>query len=104
MVMAEVKDFINASNLQQLALIVESKTEILRKVIADGLSDDKKPRERLAIYAQLNQAEDEISQALQVEDNASREEIEAWLTGPILEPGVSRFSAFPSNAPLDIED
>jgi ACT domain-containing protein len=103
MMMAEVQDIIYDSNIQQLGLILQNRTGILRKVIADGLSDETKPRERLAIYKQLIQVGDELSQALQVEDSASREEIESWLTGPILEPGVSRFSAFPSNAPIDIE-
>ena len=93
MAMAEFQDLINASNLQQLVLILRSKTEILSKVIADGLSNSTKPRERLAIYKQLNQVVDDLSNTLQLENSASKEEIESFLQGSTLVPGISRFSS-----------
>ena len=51
---AEVQDIINASNREQLGLMLLSKNELLRKVIEDGLSDKTKPRDRLAIFLKLN--------------------------------------------------
>ena len=51
---AELQDIINASNREQLGLMLLSKNELLRKVIEDGLSDKTKPRDRLAIFLKLN--------------------------------------------------
>ena len=45
---------INASNREQLGLMLLSKIELLRKLIEDGLSDNTKPRDRLAIFLKLN--------------------------------------------------
>lgn len=46
---------IDANNREQLGLILLSKTEMLRKVIEDGLADDTKPKDRLVIYMKLNE-------------------------------------------------
>jgi hypothetical protein len=51
---AEFQDIINASNREQLGLMLLSKNALLRKVIEDGLSDKTKPRDRLAIFLKLN--------------------------------------------------
>jgi hypothetical protein len=47
---AEMQARIDANNREQLAMIQLSKTEMLRRIIQDGLSIDTKPKDRLAIY------------------------------------------------------
>ena len=46
----EVQAIIDANNREQLGLIPLSKTEMLRKIIEDGIPDATKPKDRLAIY------------------------------------------------------
>jgi len=58
----EIQDIINASNREQLGLMLLSKNELLRKVIEDGLSDKTKPRDRLAIFLKLNDLIQQMTQ------------------------------------------
>jgi len=50
----EIQDIINASNREQLGLMLLSKIELLRKLIEDSLSDKMKPKDRLTIFLKLN--------------------------------------------------
>ena len=60
----------DANYRHQLGLILFHKTEILEKVIEDGLSDNTAPRERLAIYKALNELEIGLTDALRIESEA----------------------------------
>ena len=51
---AEIQSIIDAKNREQLGLILISKTEILRKIIEDALSEATKPKDRLANYVKLD--------------------------------------------------
>ena len=90
---AEFQDIINASNREQLGLMLLSKNELLRKVIEDGLSDKTKPRDRLAIFVKLNDLIQQMTQNHQVDDELERQAHEFLKLGPPLVKVKSRFTA-----------
>ena len=81
---AEVQDIINASNREQLGLMLLSKNELLRKVIEDGLSDKTKPRDRLAIFLKLNDLIQQMTQNQQLDNELERQAHELLKQGPPL--------------------
>jgi hypothetical protein len=87
---ADIQTIIDASNREQLALILQNKMEIFEKIIQDGLSEKTSPRARLAIYVKLTQLTDELMESLQ-RDEAP--DVGFLLTGPKLVKAESRFSA-----------
>lgn len=89
----EVQDIINASNREQLGLMLLSKNELLRKVIEDGLSDKTKPRDRLAIFLKLNDLIQQMTQNQQVDDELERQAHEFLKLGSPLVKVKSRFTA-----------
>jgi len=90
---AEIQDIINASNREQLGLMLLSKNELLRKVIQDGLSDKTKPRDRLAIFLKLNDLIQQMTPNQQVDDELERQAHEFLKQGPPLVKVKSRFTA-----------
>ena len=76
---AKVQEIIEANAQQQLGFILSHKTEILQKVISDGLADTTKPKDRLAIYSALNKLLDELTQSLQI-DNSLESRAEEFLS------------------------
>ena len=67
----EYQEIVDANARHQLGLILFHKTEILQKVIEDGLSEGIPPRERLAIYKALNDIEERLTDALRIESQAA---------------------------------
>jgi hypothetical protein len=65
---ADIQTIKDASNREQLALILQNKMEIFEKIIQDGLSEKTSPRARLAIYMKLTQLTDELMESLQREE------------------------------------
>jgi hypothetical protein len=90
---AEVQALIEANNREQLGLILVSKTEMLCKVIEDGLSEETKPKDRLAIYMKLIEMVDDLTQDLQIENDAAKQTQEFLKQGPMLVNAKSRFTA-----------
>jgi hypothetical protein len=86
---ADIQTIIDASNREQLALILQNKMEIFEKIIQDGLSEKTSPRARLAIYMKLTQLTDELMESLQREEVP---DVDFLLTGPKLVKAESRFS------------
>jgi hypothetical protein len=86
---ADIQTIIDASNREQLALILQNKMEIFEKIIQDGLSEKTSPRARLAIYMKLTQLTDELMESLQREEVL---DVDFLLTGPKLVKAESRFS------------
>ena len=76
---------------QQFALILESQTKVLERVIEDGLADTTSPRNRLAIYKELNKLMDELLEDLHINSRDGADTAD-FLTGPKLVPAESRFS------------
>ena len=86
---ADIQTTIDASNREQLALILQNRMEIFEKIIQDGLSEKTSPRARLAIYMKLTQLTDELMESLQREEVL---DVDFLLTGPKLVKAESRFS------------
>jgi len=53
-----------------------SRNELLRKVIEDGLSDRTKPRDRLAIFLELNDLVQRMTQDQQVDSEIEHQALE----------------------------
>lgn len=102
-VLAEAQELIDASQREQLGLILLTKTEMLRKVIQDGLSDETKPKDRLAIYLKLNEQLDNLTQHLQIEDDATKEARKFLEQGPRLVQAKSRFTATQTTVMIENE-
>jgi hypothetical protein len=90
---AEVQTIIDANNREQLGLILMTKTEMLRKLIEDGLSNTTKPKDRLAIYLKLNELVDRLTDSLHIESQFEKEAHEFLKRGPVLVKAKSRFTA-----------
>ena len=90
---AEYSEMVEANARQQLGLILAHKSEILHKVIQDGLSDDTSPRERLAIYKTLDELTGKLRNALQVESTAAIEAQKLLSQGPTTSMQKSRLTA-----------
>jgi ACT domain-containing protein len=87
---AEVQDIIAENSRRELMMILLTKTQILERVIQEGLADTTKPQARLAIYKTLNAQLDKLIEELREsnqDDSIDRE----FLSGPVLEPGINRF-------------
>ena len=90
---SEVQEIIDSSNREQLSLILQSKADILSKVIEDGLSAATKPKDRLTIYLKLNELVNDLTQNFQIENAAAQHVHEFLKKGPVISPQVSRLSA-----------
>jgi hypothetical protein len=86
------QDMVVANEREQLWMILVRYTNILQKMIEDGLADTTKPRDRLAILKTLDEMRDKLVEKLQVgrQDDAFTSEV---LRGPVLRKGISRFAA-----------
>ena len=65
--LAKFQEIIEAQAQEQLGLILANKTEILRKVIDDGLSNNTSPGDRLKIMKALSEMEERFTHAFQTE-------------------------------------
>jgi hypothetical protein len=101
--LAEIQGIIDANNREQLGLILMSKTVLLRNIIEDGLADDTKPKDRLAIYNKMNQLEGELTQSLDIESDIEKKAREFLMTGPVQRPGKSRFTATERTVTIESE-
>lgn len=100
---AKVQEIIEVHAQEQLGLILSNRTAILQKVIDDGLSDDTKPKDRLAIYKSLSELEDRYTQLLQIESEAAAAAHEFLKQGPILSRQVSRLTATEKTITIESE-
>ena len=58
--LAEVQDLINYNQHEQLLMILTSRIHIFRKIIADGLADKTRLRDRMAILKMITKLFDEL--------------------------------------------
>ena len=89
---AEFQAIIDASNREQLGLIVMSKNELLRRVIEAGLSGDTSPRDRLAIYSTLQKLTDQATKAQKSLNENEQRALEFLKQGPRLAQAKSRIA------------
>ena len=97
----EYHEIVEGNARHQLGLILFHKTEILEKVIDDGLSEKTPPRERLAIYKALNELEDGLTDALRIESQAAADAHEFLKQGPITSHKVSRLTAIQTSVTIE---
>ena len=90
---SDVQAIIDTNNREQLGLILMTKTEMLRKLIEDGLSNTTKPKDRLAIYLKLNELVDRLIDSLHIENQFEKEAHEFLKRGPVLVKAKSRLTA-----------
>ena len=101
---AEIQGIIDANNREQLGLILLSKTQMLRKIIEDGLADATKPKYRLAIYSKMNQIEGELTQGLPIENEMEKRALEFLSQGPTRRMGISRVTATERTVTVESEN
>jgi len=92
-VVVDYQEMIEANTREQLGLILFHKTEILQKVIEDGLSDKTAPRDRLVILKGLSELEGALNHTFQIESQAEADAHEFLKQGPVIRPQISRFTA-----------
>jgi hypothetical protein len=90
--LAKIQEVFEVHVQQQLGLILSNKTAILLKVIDDVLSDDTKPRDRLAIYKALSEIEERLTNNLQIESEAAAQAHEFLKQGPMTSTQASRLT------------
>ena len=81
---------IEASEREELSMILTSQVSILDRVIEDGLDDKTKPRQRLSIFKYLTSHLDNLADKY-LRRGSNPEAIKRLLSGPELEPGKSNF-------------
>jgi ACT domain-containing protein len=101
---AEYQEMVKANAKVQLGMILLNKTEILQKVIADGLSEETAPRDRLTIYKVLSELEDKLTHALPETNKYEAAAREFLSRGVELRPGVSRLTATQTTIDIECED
>jgi len=101
---AEYHEMVQLNARQQLGMILSHKTEILHKIIEDGLSEETSPRDRLAIYKALNELDDRLSGAIEAESKAAEYIYDILKQGPKLQWQESRLNASPATINLEGED
>jgi hypothetical protein len=103
-VIRDSQSIIDANQQVQLMLILFSSTEILKKLIEDGLSDKTNPKDRLSIFLKLNELGDKLTDNLQVENQFSKDAHEFLKKGPKLEHANSRLIAAERTITIQTED
>jgi hypothetical protein len=94
---------VEAHARQQLGMILAHKSEILHKVIHDGLSDNTSPMERLAIYKKLDELVGKLQNALQTESEAAKAAHEFLRQGPVTSVQKSRLIASQTTVTIESE-
>ena len=89
---AEFQNMVVANSRENLLMILDKQTELLEKIIEDGLAETTKPKERLAIYKALGERLEKLSQTLQT-SNQDDTFTADYLKGPMIRKGISRFTA-----------
>jgi ACT domain-containing protein len=92
-VIGEFQEIVEANARHQIGLILFHKNVILQKIIEDALSEETKPRDRLAIYKALGELEDDLSYALQLDTQAEKKGREYLWDGPELRYAESKLPA-----------
>ena len=99
----EFQEIVDTNYRHQLGLILFHKTEILQKVIDDGLSDNTSPRERLSIYKAMDELEGGLTDALRIESQAAADAHKFLKQGPVTSQKVSRLTAIQTSVTIESE-
>jgi hypothetical protein len=88
----ELQDKLTGTSEELLLGILLHRVKLLEQVMIDALSDETKPMERLAIYNVMETQLDRLATTLRL-SGANVSAASDDLSGPVLTPGKSRFSA-----------
>ena len=91
---------IEASEREELSMILTSQVSILGKVIKDGLDENTTPSQRLTIQKALSERLDKLEEEY-LRWSSNPEAIKKLLSGPILKPAQSRI--YPSQPAETVE-
>ena len=100
---AEYQELVQLNARQQLGMILSHKTEILGKIIDDGMAEDTAPRDRLAIYKALNELDDKLNSAIETESQAA-DFLNEFLQGPKLKWQESRLTTSHDTITIESDD
>lgn len=78
---ADIQAIIDLIDREQLGMILFHKTEMLEKILQDGIAEKTLPRARLAIYIKLTQLVDELIDRQERDEGVVGQSAEALLTG-----------------------
>ena len=78
----EYQEMIEANARMQLGMILYSKNDILQKLIAEGISDDTAPRDRLAIFKALNDMSDKLAKTIHADNEIELQARDFMRHGP----------------------
>ena len=101
--MAEYQEMVEANARVQLGMILSTKTQMLQMIIEDGLSEATSPRDRMAIYRSLNELEQGLNTALQIESEAYAAAHEFLKRGPTTTKQRSRLTATRETVTIESE-
>lgn len=86
------QDMVIASRRERLWMALDNQTKVLQKIIADGLAETTKPRDRLAIFKTLGEISEELSGKLQTLNQDDKGEMQGLPT-VVFRMGKSRIAA-----------
>ena len=91
---AEIQKLISINNHEQFLMVLCSQTQLLQKIIDDGLSDKTRIRDRLTIYMKLSDLLDNLMQNMEEQyQKEKRGQVRDYQTAmPELRVIKSRFS------------
>jgi hypothetical protein len=101
--MAEYQEMVDANARNQFGLILSNKTQILEKIIEDGLSDETSPRDRLAIIKALIELSEKLSPGTQMDSQLEAAAHEFLSRGPTTRPMKSRVTATRETVTIESE-
>ena len=96
-VITEIQIIIETTQREQLGIAIMASTQILGKLIEDGLAEETKPRDRLAIYLKLQERIERLSQTSTAQSEMERQAYELLTKGPTLKVVESCFTALPAS-------
>ncbi len=101
---AKIQELVDATSREQLGMILLNNTEILGRIIQDGLSKETAPRDRLAIYKTLNKLVTELADTLREESKAIQPASPHGSIWPKMKVVKSRFSATQETITLERDE
>jgi ACT domain-containing protein len=80
---------------ENLLHILLTRVRLLQKLIVDALREETKPADRLAIFKEMEKHMETLAKYVRIDGGANSEAAADVLSGPVLVPGISRFSIQP---------
>ena len=95
--LTDVQEMLHRNAQEQLGMILANKTNLLQKIIDDGLSEATSPRDRVLIFNTLSELDQKLSHAIETERAAATYNLEFLHKGVPLSKQPSRVSPYTSS-------